>query len=89
MTVSKGAPCGAGGCSGTGVCTSSACAYIVVQTANFTGNVTCTFNSDHGPVGFVNENFGPNERRQTRNYYGYPGERVYVTCGGVQGSVVW
>ncbi|MFC3897724.1 Ig-like domain-containing protein [Lentzea rhizosphaerae] len=89
VTVSKGAPCGAGGCAGTGVCTSNACAYIVVQTANFTSNVTCTFNSDHGPVGFVNENFGPNERRQTRNYYGYPGEQVYVTCGGVQGSFRW
>ncbi|MEU0880523.1 Ig-like domain-containing protein [Lentzea sp. NPDC005914] len=89
VTVSKGSPCGSGGCSGTGVCTSNACAYIVVQTANFTGNVTCTFNSDHGPVGFVNENFGPNERRQTRNYYGYPGEQVYVTCGGVQGSFRW
>ncbi|MEU7482116.1 Ig-like domain-containing protein [Lentzea sp. NPDC042327] len=89
VTVSKGAACGAGGCNGSGVCTSSACAYVVVQTANFSSSVTCTFNSDHGPVGFVNENFGPNERRQTRNYYGYPGEQVYVTCGGVQGSFRW
>ncbi|MFJ5984560.1 Ig-like domain-containing protein [Lentzea sp. NPDC092896] len=88
VTVSKGAACG-GPCSGSGVCTSSACAYIVVQTANFSGNVTCTFDSDHGPVGFVNENFGPNERRQTRNYYGWPREQVYVTCGGVRGSMVW
>ncbi|USX52265.1 Ig-like domain-containing protein [Lentzea sp. HUAS12] len=89
VTVSKGAACPASGCNGTGVCTSNACAYIVVRTANFSGNVTCTFDSDHGPVGFVNENFGPNETRQTRNYYGYPREQVYVTCGGVRGSMVW
>ncbi|WP_306748780.1 Ig-like domain-containing protein [Saccharothrix yanglingensis] len=89
VTVSKGAACPASGCNGSGICTSSACAYVVVRTADFGGSVTCTFNSDHGPVGFVNENFGPNEQRQTRNYYGYPGENVYVTCGGVQGSVRW
>ncbi|WP_235921162.1 Ig-like domain-containing protein [Lentzea tibetensis] len=91
VTVSKGGPCGGGGgapCGG-GTCSHSSCAYIVVQTANFNGNVTCTFNSDHGPVGFVNESFGPNQRRQTRNWYGYPGERVYVTCGGVRGEMVW
>jgi hypothetical protein len=91
VTVSKGGPCGGGGgapCGG-GSCTHSSCAYITVQTANFGGRVTCTFNSDHGPGGFVTESFGPNERRQTRNWYGYPGESVYVTCGGVQGSYRW
>jgi hypothetical protein len=91
VSVSKGGPCGGGGgaACGGGSCTHSSCAYITVQTANFGGRVTCTFNSDHGPGGFVTESFGPNERRQTRNWYGYPGEAVYVTCGGVQGSYRW
>ncbi|CCH28423.1 Ig-like domain-containing protein [Actinosynnema sp. NPDC047251] len=87
--VTKGAACGSGGCTGAGVCTTSDCAYITVQTKDFTASVTCTFTSDHGPDGFVNETFGPNETRQTRNYYGYKGEKVTVTCGGVSGSMVW
>jgi hypothetical protein len=89
VTVSKGAPCPAGGCVGTvGSCSSSACAYIVVQTANFPGNVTCSFTSNAGG-GFFNENFGPNERRQTRNFFGFSGKTVTATCGGVSGSIVW
>ncbi|MEV0677859.1 Ig-like domain-containing protein [Actinosynnema sp. NPDC050436] len=89
VIVTKGAACGSGGCNGTGVCTTSACAYITVQTKDFTTSVTCTFNSDHGNGGFVNETFAPNETRQTRNYYGYSGETVYVNCGGVEGKTVW
>lgn len=91
VSVFKAGPCGGGGgaACGGGSCAHPSCAYIGVQTANFPGRVTCSFNSDHGPAGFVNESFGANERRQTRNWYGYPGERVYVTCGGVQGSMVW
>ncbi|OLR89800.1 Ig-like domain-containing protein [Actinokineospora bangkokensis] len=85
VEVAKGNPCN-GNCAG---CTDVSCAFIFVTTKNFTGGVTCTFNSDHGNGGFVNQNYGPNEARQSQNYYGYPGERVYVTCGGVQGSALW
>ncbi|MFJ8959041.1 Ig-like domain-containing protein [Lentzea sp. NPDC102401] len=89
VTVFKGAPCPAGGCVGTvGSCSSSACAYIGVQTANFPGNVTCSFSSNAGG-GFFNENFGPNERRQTKNFFGFTGKTVTATCGGVSGSIVW
>ena len=86
--VSRGAPCPPGGCSGT--CTSSECGYIVVETRYFPGSVTCTFNSSAGAGGFVNQNFGPNERRQTGNYFGYPNGWVTATCGGVTGqSPTW
>ncbi|MFD4676446.1 Ig-like domain-containing protein [Lentzea sp. NPDC058450] len=89
VTVSKGAKCPAGGCVGTvGSCSSSECAYIVVQTANFPGNVRCSFSSSAGG-GFFDENFGPNERRQTRNFFGFKGSTVTATCGGVSGSIVW
>jgi hypothetical protein len=61
----------------------SSCQYIHVQTANFSGNVLCTFNSQHGPGGFVNETYGPNQSKDSFDWYGYPGEWVQVTCGGV------
>ncbi|MBW4720619.1 Ig-like domain-containing protein [Saccharothrix obliqua] len=89
VTVSKGAACGPSGCTGTTTCTTDACAYITVQTKNFPGPVTCTFTSDRGSDGFVDEAFGPNETKQTRNYYGYPGELVHVTCGGVKAKMTW
>ncbi|MFD5828005.1 Ig-like domain-containing protein [Lentzea sp. NPDC060358] len=86
VTLSKGNPCGSA-CAPN--CTSTSCAYIVVQTANFSGNVTCTFDSDHTAAGFVTENFGPNETRQTRNYYGWPKSNVWATCNGVRGTLYW
>ncbi len=90
VIVTKGAACPAGGCgSGATACTTSTCAYITVQTKNFAAPVNCTFTSDRGPAGFVDEAFGQNETRQTRNYYGYTGEHVRVTCGGVTGSMAW
>ncbi|GAB1510985.1 Ig-like domain-containing protein [Actinophytocola sp. KF-1] len=86
VTVTKGNPCGA---SCAGICTHPSCAFIHVQTANFGGNVTCTFTSQHGPAGFVTDTYGPNQSRDSRNYYGYPGEWVRVTCGGVSGQMTW
>jgi hypothetical protein len=91
VTVSKGRACGGGGgsaCAG-GSCLSSTCAYIHVATANFSGNVTCTFNSQHGPGGFVTFTYGPNQSKDSGNWYGYPGEWVSVTCGGVTGQMTW
>ncbi len=91
VTVTKGTPCGGGGggaCAG-GTCSSSTCAYIRVQTANFGGNVTCTFDSQHGPGGFVSGTWGPNQTKNSGNWYGYPGEWVRVTCNGVQGQMTW
>ncbi|HEY0639469.1 MAG TPA: Ig-like domain-containing protein [Pseudonocardiaceae bacterium] len=83
VSVARGGPCGTA-CAST--CTDPSCSWIVVTTANFGGSVTCTFDSDHGPGGFVSETYGPNESRQSGNWYGYPGTRVYVTCGGVTGT---
>lgn len=92
VIVSKGAPCGPSvgtTCGSTGSC-SGTCYYIVVETRYFLSSVTCTFNSSLGSGGFVNENFGPNERRQTRNYFGVPGGWVEATCGGTTGrSAPW
>jgi hypothetical protein len=91
VTVSQGAKCGGGGgaaCQG-GTCTNSSCAYIHVQTANFSGNVTCSFNSSVGAQGFISETYGPNQSKDSYNWFGYPGDTVTVTCGGVTGSYVW
>jgi hypothetical protein len=89
VTVSRGAVCGGGGgaaCRG-GSCTSSSCGYIHVATANFGGNVTCTFNSQHGPGGFVTDVYGANQSKDSDNWYGWPGEWVTATCGGVTGRL--
>lgn len=84
VSVSKGRAC-AGTCSG---CTSSACYYIHVTTANFSGGVTCSFNSQEGG-GFANEGYGANDSKDSYNYYGWPGTWVSATCGGVTGSTTW
>ncbi|MGN6608779.1 MAG: Ig-like domain-containing protein [Jatrophihabitans sp.] len=85
VIVSKGAQC-AGNCTG---CTASTCYKIHVQTQNFPGNVTCSFNSDHGSAGFIDQVYGPNDSHDADDWYGYPNTYVYVTCNGVQGSVKW
>jgi hypothetical protein len=90
VTVSKGGACSAGTtCAQSGTCTNSSCAYIRVQTANFPGRVTCSFDSDHGNSGFVNSGYGANETRDSPDWYGFPGTNVYVTCGGVRGTFRW
>jgi hypothetical protein len=86
VTLSKGPACGAA-CSGS--CTSASCAYIHVQTQNFPGTVTCTFNSQHGPGGFFSGTWGANQSKDSNNWYGYPGEWVQATCGGVTGQMTW
>jgi hypothetical protein len=99
VTVTKGAGCGHGGgrteCAGydpansSTWCTNSSCAYIHVQTANFPGSVSCSFNSQHGSGGFVSGTWGANQSKDSFNWYGYPGEWVSVTCGGKTGSMTW
>jgi hypothetical protein len=92
VTVSRGTPCGYGSyaaCPGGPPCNNNSCAHIHVQTANFSGNVTCSFNSWDGNSGFVNQNYGPNDSHDAADWYGYPGTWVTVTCGGVSGTMTW
>jgi hypothetical protein len=86
VTVSKGAPCGSN-CASS--CTNASCAYIHVQTANFSGPVTCVFNSQHGNGGFVNTPYGANDSKDSYDWFGYPGQWVSATCGGVTGQMTW
>jgi hypothetical protein len=91
VTVSPGTPCGGGGgpaCAG-GSCTDPSCAYVHVQTANFPGSVTCSFDSTHGSGGWYPGTWGANQSKDSGNWFGYPGYVVTVTCGGVSGSVTW
>lgn len=74
----------AGAAINTSTCTSSRCHYVVVTTANFPGNVTCRVtNSDYGAFG-VSWVQGPNETRQSPNYFG--ANWITVTCDGVSGT---
>jgi hypothetical protein len=92
VTVSRGTPCGGGGgsaCAG-GTCSSTSCGYIHVTTANFSGNVSCTFNSQQGSVGWLqNRAWGPNESKDSPNWFGYHNNWVSVTCNGVTGTFTW
>jgi hypothetical protein len=91
VTVSKGAPCGGGGggaCSG-GTCSDPSCAYIHIATANFSGNVTCSFSSTAGGFNGFTEVYGPNQSKDSGAWFGFRGATVTVTCGGVSGSYVW
>lgn len=68
-------------------CTSSRCRWVVVQTANFDSNVTCRIvDSDFGAWGATWVQ-GPNETRQSPNYFG--GTFIRVSCNGVVGSTSW
>ncbi|MBS2964731.1 cadherin-like domain-containing protein [Actinocrinis puniceicyclus] len=92
VTVSRGALCGYTGeplCDGKYTCNNSSCGYIHIQTANFSGNVTCSFNSSAGGFNGFTEVYGPNQSKDSGAYFGYQPGTVYVTCGGVQGSYVW
>jgi hypothetical protein len=96
VTVTKGAPCGGGGggpCATNNpanTCDVSSCAYIRVTTANFSGPVTCTFDSQDGNGGFVQTRpYGANESKDSPNWFGFSGHWVRVTCGGVSGQLTW
>jgi hypothetical protein len=80
VTVSKGAACN-GACAPN--CKSSACAYIEVHLSNFSGSVTCSFNSNGAGPAFVNQTFPGNGDFQSKDYFGYPGDWVTATCNGV------
>jgi len=75
VTVSRGAPHTI-----PALCTSSACAYVHVQTANFSAAVTCRFNSWSGNGGWHNYTYGPNDSHDSGNVYGWPGTWVTVAC---------
>jgi hypothetical protein len=85
VTVSQGGACGSA-CSAH--CADPSCAFIHVQTANFGGSVSCSFDSTHGG-GFVDQTFGPNVSEDSYNYFGYPGYTVTVDCDNVYGSYTW
>lgn len=90
VTVTKGRACSSGtACYSSGTCTHPSCAYIHVQTANFPGPVTCSFNSQDGNGGFVNTGYGANESKDSNDWFGYPGHWVTATCGGVVGQMTW
>lgn len=83
VVVSKGAPAREENC------THSSCAFIVITTANFAGDVTCRLDGGWaGPWAL-----GPNETRATNAYWGYPNKTVTITCadGGqtASGSLRW
>jgi hypothetical protein len=91
VTVSKGAACGGGGgaaCKG-GTCTDPSCAYVHVQTANFSGSVTCSFDSTKGGFNGFTQVYAANQNTDSRAWFGFQGATVTVTCGGVSGSYVW
>ena len=82
VSVSKGARMNSADCA------SSTCAYVVVTTANFSGNVSCTL----AATGYAWANGwtqGPNQSLQTGKFYGHPGNTVTATCNGVSGSMTW
>lgn len=88
VTVSKGSSA-----VGQPGCTAASCAYIVATTAGFSGTVTCSPDSTNGKVGWVTWTQGPNEKKQSPDYYGYPSTQVTVTCTGggqsASGSITW
>lgn len=88
VAVSKG-----GSAVGKQGCTHSSCAYVVATTSGFGADVTCSLNSAYGSEGFVTWTQGPAETKQSKNYYGYPGTEVTVTCAGggqsASGSITW
>jgi hypothetical protein len=47
------------------------------------------FNSQHGNGGFVNTPYGANESKDSYDWFGYPGQWVSATCGGVTGQMTW
>jgi hypothetical protein len=78
VVVSQGAHCGSTCYSS---CQSVTCAYIHLVLSNFSGSVTCSFNSSHGG-GFTNETMS-NGSKDSYDWFGYPGYTVTATCGGV------
>lgn len=97
VIVTKGTPCGEGmgatqRCAGAGYCVYLSCAYIHVETVGFDGPVTCQFSADSPSVVSSwrqNEPWGPNESKDSSNWFGLAGQRVTVTCNGVSGSITW
>ncbi|MDU0313668.1 fibronectin type III domain-containing protein [Phycicoccus sp. M110.8] len=94
VTVLKGQTCSQRSCNtGNGSCTSSACRWIAVRTANYPGGtrVTCSFTADGQSVsGWYDLTLGPNNYKESNNFYGYSGHTVTASCtGGVRDSITW
>ena len=80
VTVSQGAACGSA-CAK--YCTDPSCAYIEVHLANFSGSVTCSFDSNASGPAFPNQTFPGNGDFQSKDFFGYPNRWVTATCNGV------
>lgn len=76
----------------TATCTSEFCAYVVVTTSGFTGPVSCSVSQRQETFG-VAWTQGASEKKQSPNYYGFPGFPVTVTCSttgqSASGSLTW
>jgi len=85
VTVAQGKPCQGSTCNSKhpDYCTSTDCHFINVTTSGFSGTVTCLFNSSTGSGGFISQNYGPNDRHDSQNFFGHPNGWVQVTCDGV------
>ena len=81
VAISKGAPA-----QGQPRCSSSACYFITVQTSQFLSTVNCAATSSVGNGGFVGWQQGPNETKQSPNYFGHSPGWVEVTCQDQQGN---
>ncbi len=66
-----------------GICTTVSCAYIAFRLNNFTSSVNCNLNN------VSSRSYPANFNGDSATYWGAPGTRVFVTCDGVTGSVIW
>jgi hypothetical protein len=92
VKISKGRACGGGGgaaCTG-GTCLNRSCAYIHIQTTNWTTNYTCTFDTSY-TGGSPNSGFSTYKSNHdvnvdSSNWLGAPGFTASVVCTGANGT---
>jgi hypothetical protein len=94
VTVLKGNSCSQRSCNtGNGSCRTSNCYWIAVRTADYPGGkqVTCSFTADGQSVrGWYDLTLGPNNYKESDNFYGFTGHTVTASCtGGVKDSIRW
>lgn len=81
VTVSNGPTCKAT-CSNASYCTDRSCAYVEVTLTNFSESVNCSLDSQEGSSGWLAFS-ASNGKTRSPDWYGYPGEWINATCGGV------
>ena len=94
VTVMKGNSCSQRSCNtGNGSCSTSNCYWIAVRTADYPSGkqVTCSFTADGQSVrGWYDLTLGPNNYKESDNFYGFTGHTVTASCtGGVKDSIRW